>query len=143
MKIAVALVSAFALASALSGAVPAFAQDHMINGVMVPADQMDAVQARCDELHQGSTQAGGSAPTTNTSNTAGNSTDNAANGSLADTKDASTTTNQAGSDAGDKGQDSNSANTQANTVAANSSAVIDVVGLTAEMCDAGGFGPKM
>ncbi|MHA6692733.1 hypothetical protein [Devosia sp. A449] len=45
-----ALISALALASALGLSAPAIAQEHMIGGSAVPADQVEAVQAKCDEL---------------------------------------------------------------------------------------------
>lgn len=59
------VVSAFALASVLSFTGPAFAQDHMIDGKPVPADQVEAVQAKCDELRaavSGDAAAGAEAP---------------------------------------------------------------------------------
>lgn len=45
-----ALISAFALAAALGLSAPAIAQEHMIGDSAVPADQVEAVQAKCDEL---------------------------------------------------------------------------------------------
>ena len=43
-------LSALALVSAMGAAGPGFAQDHMIAGKAVPADQVEAVQTKCDEL---------------------------------------------------------------------------------------------
>lgn len=155
MKVFSTLVSAVALASALGFAGPVAAQDRTIGDIVVPADQIEAVQARCDELREASVESTGTTasgetnePTSNTSGTAGNSTDNAAGGTLADSKDASTTANAPGSDSGTQGQDSNSADTNANSAAANTSnmgnasgtaGALDLATITIEQCDEGGF----
>lgn len=41
---------ALALVAAMGAAGPSVAQDHMMGGKAVPADQVEAVQAKCDEL---------------------------------------------------------------------------------------------
>jgi hypothetical protein len=73
------MLSALSLSAALGFAAPAFAEDMMLGGMVVPADQVAAVQAKCDTF--------------------------TATESLADSEDAATTENKAGSDAGSTGSD--------------------------------------
>lgn len=53
-------LSTLALVSAMGAAGPTLAQDHMIGGKAVPADQVEAIQTKCDELRG----AQGTAPAT-------------------------------------------------------------------------------
>lgn len=53
-------LSTLALVSAIGAAGPTLAQDHMIGGKAVPADQVEAIQTKCDELRG----AQGTAPAT-------------------------------------------------------------------------------
>lgn len=56
------LLAAIALVSAMGFAAPSLAQDHMIGGKAVPADQVEAIQAKCDELRAAAPAAGAAAP---------------------------------------------------------------------------------
>ncbi|HTN64003.1 MAG TPA: hypothetical protein VL147_21015 [Devosia sp.] len=60
------LCSAIVFASAIGLSVPAFSMDHMINGKAVPANQTDAVQAKCDELRAATPDAGATTTTPDT-----------------------------------------------------------------------------
>ena len=116
------LISALALTSVLSFAGPAFAQDHMIEGKAVPADQVEAVQAKCDELRDA---AGGSpAPAPDAPAPAADA---------AATTDATTSTDTAAD------TPTPSATTATTTTDASAEAVIDLETLTIAMCDEGGF----
>jgi len=106
-------ISAIALASVLGFVGPSVAQDHMIDGKAVPADQVQAVQEKCDEL-----RAAGSAD-------AAASTDADAAAS------ADAVTDPAADAAGDAAG--------AATADAAASEEIDLETLTIEMCDEGGF----
>lgn len=59
-------LSTLALVSAMGATVPTFAQDHMIGGKAVPADQVEAVQAKCDELRGAQGTAPATAPAAST-----------------------------------------------------------------------------
>ena len=134
MKFASTFVSALALAGAL-GVAPALAQDttHMIGGTAVPADQVEAYQARCDELRStdaDSTGVGSGGQTAGAASVDANS-ETTENKSLADTQDAGTTANaDAAATPGSTVQDGSGA-------AGNQLAGLE--GLTVEMCDEGGF----
>lgn len=110
------IISALALVSAMGLSVSASAQDHTINGAPVPADQMQAVQDKCDELNAagGGAAAGAEAP-------AAGADAGAAGAAGADAGAAGAA---AGGDAG---------------AAAGAAAQIDVETLTLEMCQTGGF----
>lgn len=103
-------LSEIGVGTALGLSAPALAQEHMIDGNAVPADQVEAVQASCDELRAAAPAAGGetSAPA------AGAETP-------APAADAATPAPDAGAAAPAAG------------------AQIDLETLTIEMCDEGGF----
>lgn len=116
-------ISVLALASALSFVGPAFAQDHMIDGKAVPADQVQAVQDKCDELRAaGSSDAAGSTepPAADTAPAAAE-----APAEAPATTDATTSTDTAADPPA-------TPDTSAKTM-------IDLEALTIAMCDEGGF----
>jgi len=55
-------LSALALVTAMAAAGPSVAQDHMIGGKAVAADQVEAIQAKCDELRSAAAPAATPAP---------------------------------------------------------------------------------
>jgi 2-oxoglutarate dehydrogenase E2 component (dihydrolipoamide succinyltransferase) len=57
-----AWLSALALVTAMGAAGPSVAQDHMIGGKAVAADQVEAIQAKCDELRSAAAPAATPAP---------------------------------------------------------------------------------
>ena len=113
MKFATTLVSALAVASALTAA-PVLAQEttHMINGKAVSALQLPAVQTKCDELRAG-----------------------AAGAANATTAPAAQSSN-AGAAGGAGGADNNPGGSASDTD-------VDIANLTIAQCDEGGFTPKM
>lgn len=106
-----ALISAIALASALGLSAPAMAQEHMIGGNAVPTDQVEAVQAKCDELRAAAPAAGAETPAP-------------AAGAEAPAPAADAATPAPAADA---------------AASAAGAAQIDLETLTVEMCDEGGF----
>jgi hypothetical protein len=124
MKFVTTLVSALAVASALTAA-PVLAQEttHMINGKAVSALQLPAVQQKCDELRAGASGAAANANTPPAAESTGNNNNAAAGGAAAGGAGASGGNNNGGSA------------TQEND--------IDVANLTIAQCDEGGFTPKM
>lgn len=129
-----AFVSAVALAAMLGLSAPTFAQDmqHIIGGNAVPADQIEAVQAKCDEL-----RAAGSADAAATTDTT-TGADATAGASTA----AETATDAAGA-AATTGTDAAGTTTTETDAAASTDAAmeveVDLDTLTIEMCDEGGF----
>ena len=116
---------ALALTSVLSFAGPAFAQDHMIEGKAVPADQVEAVQAKCDELRDAA--AGSAAPAPDAPAPAPDAPA---------TTDATTSTDTA-ADTPTPSTDTTATTTT--TTDASAEAVIELETLTIAMCDEGGF----
>lgn len=114
------LVSVMTLATALGFSAPTFAQDmqHMIGGNAVPAAQVEAVQAKCDELR--ATGSADSAATTDTTT----ETDAAAGTATDATTDATGTAASTGTDA---------------AASPGAEVEVDLETLTIEMCDEGGF----
>jgi len=55
-------LSALTLVTAMGAAGPSVAQDHMIGGKAVSADQVEAIQAKCDELRSAAAPAATPAP---------------------------------------------------------------------------------
>jgi hypothetical protein len=116
MKFVTTLVSALAVASALTAA-PVLAQEttHMINGKAVSALQLPAVQQKCDELRAA---AGGAANANANANAA----------------PAPQSSNAGAAGAG--GNDNNPGGSASDND-------VDVANLTLAQCDEGGFTPKM
>lgn len=117
-------ISAMTLVTMLGLSAPAFAQDmqHMIDGNAVPADQVEAVQDKCDEL-----RAAGSADAAGTTDTTTGTDASAGAGTAADTA-----TDAAGT----------AATTETDATASTDAAAeveVDLETLTIEMCDEGGF----
>jgi hypothetical protein len=133
-----ALTSACALAIAIGLAAPAGAQDPQlsIGGQPVPAGQLDAVQARCDELFLVGSQA-----------IAENATETpAANAPAAGASDDLAVTEspaEAPVDPNAKANAVAAAETPAGNMAADSEAAvgaaIDIAAITLELCQEGGF----
>jgi hypothetical protein len=147
----IAVISAAALVAALGASAPTFGQgtEHKIGGKLVPATQIEAVQAKCDEL-----RAAGSAGTDATAKTdatadaepvasvdpaaAAETAAESASGTAAGTS--TTSTEATGTATTD---DTISTETATSTSADTSAeAEIDLDTLTIAMCDEGGFTAK-
>jgi hypothetical protein len=144
-----AFLSTVALIAALGATGPTLAQgvEHKIGGKVVPAAQIEAVQAKCDELRAaGTASTDASATTDATADTeAIASVDPAAGAETAAetaTEAGTGTSATAGAAATTATSNATSTDTAASSTDASGEAEIDLDTLTIEMCDEGGFSAK-
>jgi hypothetical protein len=129
-----ALMLTTALIMGLGFAAPVWSQEHVIGGVPVPEDQMEAVQDKCDQLRGADTAATSEAPSADATTTETPAADAAAAGAAM-----ATTTEAPVADAAVAGDAAATAETA--PVDDTVSDRIDIATLTIEMCDEGGFVP--
>jgi hypothetical protein len=147
----IAVISAAALVAALATTGPTFGQgtEHKIGGKLVPATQIEAVQAKCDQLRAaGTASTDAAAKTDATADTEpvasvdpAAAAETAAETASDTVAGASATTSEATGTA--TTDDTTSTDTATETSADTSvEAEIDLDTLTIAMCDEGGFTPK-
>lgn len=131
------LISAGALALAMGLAGPAMAQTLTINGAVVPADQIEGVQAKCDELLAANSAVAIAKPEAKApaaeAPAAGANASTAATESAAETPVDATVTAEASPAQGNMAADANT------SVGGSAAQPIDLEMLTAELCTEGGF----
>jgi hypothetical protein len=135
------LIAASVMAVAASFASPGVAQDEKftINGIDVPANELEAVKMKCDELLAGNRATALAQPGTKTpaaeAPAAGASDDVAATESTAETPvDPAATAVAEVPKGGNMAADTKAPATDPATIP-----VIDLAALTADLCEAGGF----
>lgn len=141
-----AFISTVALIAALGATSPTLAQgvEHKIGGKVVPATQIEAVQAKCDELRAaGSASTNSNATTDATADTEAIASVDPAAGAETAAETAAEAETGTSATAGAAATTTTNSATSTDTAASTSGeAEIDLDTLTVEMCNEGGFTAK-